>query len=86
MALLAFDIDKPGTPETIIQLMAQAQRQKTAGELNAAILESLSQGRESKLVALVRLLCWGEAMLDRRADFPMLDLKSGLVGSSPDTP
>ena len=36
---------------------------KTAGEVNAAILESFSQGKESKLVALLKLLCWGESML-----------------------
>ena len=81
MALLAFDINNPGTPESIVELMAQSQRQKTAGELNAAILESLSQGRETKLVALVRLLCWGEAMLDKVASFPKADLRSGLVAS-----
>lgn len=43
---------------------------KTAGEVNAAILESLSQGKESKLVGLLKLLCWGETMLDERAEFP----------------
>ena len=80
MALLAFDIDNPGTPEPIIELMTQSQRQKTAGELNAAILESFSQGRETKLLALVRLLCWGESMLGKKADFPTADLKSGLMG------
>lgn len=79
MALLAFDIDSPNVPHAIVELMAQSQRQKTAGELNAAILESLSQGKESKLVGLVRLLCWGEAMLERKAEFPRADLQSGLV-------
>lgn len=84
MALLAFDINNPGTPEPIIELMTQSQRQKTAGELNAAILESLSQGRETKLVALVRLLCWGESLLEKRAEFPAVDLRSGLIGSTDD--
>ncbi|KAG8856578.1 hypothetical protein FRB96_006338 [Tulasnella sp. 330] len=78
MALLAFDIDGPNVPPMIVELMGQNQRQKTAGELNAAILESLSQGKESKLVGLVRLMCWGEAMLEKRADFPHADLQSGL--------
>jgi hypothetical protein len=43
---------------------------KTAGEVNAAILESLSQGREAKLVALLKLLQWGETLLEERAEFP----------------
>ncbi|KAG8891427.1 hypothetical protein FRC01_014705, partial [Tulasnella sp. 417] len=52
MALLAFDVDNTGTPDQIVELMAQSQRLKTAGELNAAILEALNQGRETKLLAL----------------------------------
>ncbi|KAG8947966.1 hypothetical protein FRC04_010163 [Tulasnella sp. 424] len=79
MALLAFDVDNTGTPDQIVDLMAQNQRLKTAGELNAAILEELNQGRETKLLALVRLLCWGESMLDKRAEFPKADLKSGMI-------
>ena len=47
---------------------------KTAGEVNAAILESLSQGREAKLVALLKLLQWGEALLDERAEFPKVKM------------
>lgn len=43
---------------------------KTAGEVNAAILESLSQGREAKMVGLLKLLQWGEALLEERAEFP----------------
>ncbi|KAG8928802.1 hypothetical protein FRC03_012686 [Tulasnella sp. 419] len=80
MALLAFDTTNPATPSNIVELMTQAQRQRTAGELNAAILESMSQGREPKLLGLVRLLCWGESMLEKRADFPHADLGSGLNG------
>jgi hypothetical protein len=47
-----------------------AQRQRTANELNTAILESTSQNKEAKLVGLIRLLVWGETMLQERADFP----------------
>ena len=43
---------------------------KTAGEVNAAILESMSQGKEVKLVGLLKLLCWGETMLEEKAEFP----------------
>lgn len=78
MALLAFDIDNPNTPAPILELMGQEQRAKTASELNAAILSSFSQGQETKLLALVRLLCWGESMLTKKADFPAADLASGL--------
>jgi hypothetical protein len=69
MALLAFE-SSPSAPPEIAELLSPAQRMKTAGEVNAAILESLSQGKEVKLVGLLKLLCWGESMLEERIDFP----------------
>ncbi|KAJ6509452.1 lish motif-containing protein [Mycena vitilis] len=69
MALLAFD-SAPTAPSGIAELLSPAQRMKTAGEVNAAILESLSQGKEVKLVGLLKLMSWGESMLDERAEFP----------------
>ncbi|KIJ45524.1 hypothetical protein M422DRAFT_29659 [Sphaerobolus stellatus SS14] len=79
MALLAFD-SLPNAPPNIAELLSQAQRLRTAGELNAAILESLSQGKEAKLLALIRLMVWGESLLAREnVAFPRVDLKSGLT-------
>jgi glucose-induced degradation protein 8 len=72
MALLAFE-SSSSTPAAISELLSPAQRMKTAGEVNAAILESLSQGKEIKLVGLLRLLSWGEQMLEEKAEFPRLD-------------
>lgn len=69
MALLAFD-SISSAPSAITDLLSPAQRMKTAGEVNAAILESFSQSKEVKLVQLLKLLCWGENMLSERADFP----------------
>ena len=69
MALLAFE-SSPQMPSSVSELLAPAQRMKTAAEVNAAILESLSQGKEAKLVGLLRLLFWGEAMLEERAELP----------------
>jgi hypothetical protein len=69
MALLAFD-SAPNAPSAIADLLSPAQRMKTAGEVNAAILESMSQGKEVKLVGLLKLLCWGETMLEEKAEFP----------------
>jgi hypothetical protein len=69
MALLAFE-SSPSVPESLAELLSPEQRMKTAGELNAAILDSLSYGKEAKLVALIKLFCWGESMLAERADFP----------------
>lgn len=69
MALLAFE-SSPLAPPAISELLSPAQRTKTAGEVNSAILESLSQGKEAKLVGLLRLLCWGENMLGEHAEFP----------------
>ncbi|PBL01251.1 lish motif-containing protein [Armillaria gallica] len=69
MALLAFESTST-TPTPISDLLSPAQRLKTAGEVNAAILESLSQGKEVKLVSLLKLLSWGETTLETRAEFP----------------
>ncbi len=71
MALLAFD-SSSSTPTAIAELLSPAQRLKTAGEVNAAILESLSQGKEVKLVGLLKLMGWGESTLEQRAEFPKL--------------
>ncbi|KAF9040528.1 CTLH/CRA C-terminal to lish motif domain-containing protein [Panaeolus papilionaceus] len=76
MALLAFD-SAPHVPEGIADLLSPAQRLRTAGEVNAAILDSLSQGNEVKLGGLLRLLCWGEKMLEERAEFPKLNVIDG---------
>ncbi|KAF9568480.1 hypothetical protein CPC08DRAFT_702494 [Agrocybe pediades] len=76
MALLAFE-SAPGAPPAIAELLSPAQRLKTAGEVNAAILESLSQGKEVKLVGLLKLLCWGETLLGEKAEYPKLNVLSG---------
>ncbi|KIM75398.1 hypothetical protein PILCRDRAFT_827309 [Piloderma croceum F 1598] len=78
MALLAFEASA-SSPQAISELLSPAQRMKTAGEVNAAILESLSQGKEVKLVGLLKLLCWGESMLEERIEFPKVDLREGLL-------
>jgi len=70
MALLVFDSTGPPTPSAIAELLSPAQRLKTAGEVNAAILESVSQGKEVKLVGLLKLLCWGESLLSEKVEFP----------------
>ncbi|KAI6162117.1 CTLH/CRA C-terminal to lish motif domain-containing protein [Pisolithus thermaeus] len=78
MALLAFDTTS-SPPPAITDLLSPAQRMKTAGEVNAAILESFQSGKEVKLVQLLKLLCWGENMLDERAEFPKVDVRGGLT-------
>jgi len=79
MALLAFE-SLPSAPPNIAELLTQAQRLRTAGELNAAILESLSQGKEAKLIALIRLMVWGESLLAKEnIEFPRVDLRTGLT-------
>lgn len=71
MALLAFD-SSSAAPSSISELLSPAQRLKTAGEVNAAILESFSQGKEVKLEGLLKLMGWGEATLEQHAEFPKL--------------
>lgn len=80
MALLAFDsslsangsgsANNPNAPPPHIQeLLLPAQRQRTAGQLNAAILTSQSHGKDPKLPNLLRMMIWGESLLSTRADF-----------------
>lgn len=69
MALLAFD-SSSSAPSAITELLSPGQRMKTAGEVNAAILDSFSQGKEAKLLQLMKLHHWGESMLSERAEFP----------------
>lgn len=90
MALLAFDIPKSGplssgplaAPPHVAELLAPSQRLKTAGELNAAILASQSQGRDPKLPQLIKMLQYGEELLGTdgpgKWDFPRLDLEGPL--------
>lgn len=84
MALLAFDTSSMsgnGTnaagsssstnapPPHIQELLLPAQRQRTAGQLNAAILTAQSHGKDPKLPRLLRMMMWGESLLSGRADF-----------------
>ncbi|KAL0578709.1 hypothetical protein V5O48_003265 [Marasmius crinis-equi] len=62
MALLAFE-RCDAKPDGIGDLLSAGQRLKTAGEMNGAILESLSQGKEAKLESLLKLMAWGQKML-----------------------
>eukprot|EP00184_Porphyridium_aerugineum_P006270 CAMPEP_0184700550 /NCGR_PEP_ID=MMETSP0313-20130426/14250_1 /TAXON_ID=2792 /ORGANISM="Porphyridium aerugineum, Strain SAG 1380-2" /LENGTH=233 /DNA_ID=CAMNT_0027160273 /DNA_START=10 /DNA_END=711 /DNA_ORIENTATION=+ len=73
MALLAFD-DPSKSP--LAELLDQSQRQKTASELNAAILTSQSHERNAKLPGILKLLSWSEAQLSKHATFPRLVLES----------
>lgn len=101
MALLAFELPRQATASTvsgggkkttlevpphITELLAPAQRLRTAGELNAAILASQSQGREPKLPQLIKMLSFGESILAKEAkiSFPRLDLVGALQLSSTD--
>ncbi|EIE21641.1 hypothetical protein COCSUDRAFT_33734 [Coccomyxa subellipsoidea C-169] len=77
MALLAFE-DTRSSP--VADLMDISQRQKTASELNAAILSSQCQEREPRLPGLLKLLLWAQNQLDSKAIYPRMDdLVSGTL-------
>ena len=88
MALLVFDMPNAaagpkGTlepPTYVSELLTPTQRLKTAGELNAAILASQSQGKDPKLPQLLKILSFGEYWLGPdgagKVGFPHLDLSS----------
>jgi len=83
VALLAFE-DAKTSP--VGELMDVAQRQKTASELNAAILSSQGQEREPRLLLLLKMMLWAQQQLDDKASYPHItDLATASlsdVGSS----
>lgn len=85
MALLAFN-DAKSSP--VGCLMENAQRQKTASELNAAILQSQCVEKEPRLIMLVKTMLWSQGQLEEKCTFPMLtDLVTGQLsepGAKPD--
>ncbi|KAJ2358452.1 hypothetical protein IWW50_000996 [Coemansia erecta] len=70
MALLAFEV----TGESpLAELLDFEHRQKTANELNAALLAAHSQPREPKLPALLQLLAWTQEQLDEKVNYPRIN-------------
>eukprot|EP00879_Flechtneria_rotunda_P005177 GHRR01005459.1.p1 GENE.GHRR01005459.1~~GHRR01005459.1.p1 ORF type:complete len:230 (+),score=84.88 GHRR01005459.1:272-961(+) len=69
VSLLAFE-DAKGSP--VGDLMEVAQRQKTASELNAAILSSQGQEREPRLLLLLKMMLWAQLQLDEKANYPRI--------------
>lgn len=78
MALLAFE-DVSKCP--VADLLAPAQRQKTASELNAAILTNQCQEKDPKLPALLKLLLWTQDQLKEYADFPEMDIQKAVLAT-----
>ncbi|KAG2220268.1 hypothetical protein INT45_009883 [Circinella minor] len=70
MALLAFQNvqDSP-----VSDLLHSGQRQKTASELNAAILVSQSREKDPKLPSLLKMLVWSQDQLDERMIYPRIE-------------
>jgi hypothetical protein len=82
MALLAFD-DPASSP--LGELLSPAQRERTAAQLNAAVLSSTGQEREARLPGLLRLVLWAQRQLSERADFPqVVDLATARLSSDPE--
>jgi glucose-induced degradation protein 8 len=67
VALVAFS-DPSQCP--VGNLLAMAQRQRTANELNAAILEKFDQEQEPRLTSMLKILTWGQEKLAAKVDFP----------------
>jgi glucose-induced degradation protein 8 len=54
-------------------LLEPAQRQRTANELNAAILASQSNAERPKLPNMLKFLVWAQEQLSEKANFPQID-------------
>ena len=82
MALLAFDHIQTCP---VSDLFEASQRQKTASELNAAILSAQSQDKDPKLPSLLKMLTWAQVrnmskiteFVGGKSQFPK-DSKSGV--------
>ena len=61
-------------PPALADLLQPAQRQRTASEVNAAILTSQHHGPAPKLPDLLRLMAWGEELLSTKVAFPRLQM------------
>ncbi|OAE30231.1 hypothetical protein AXG93_4295s1870 [Marchantia polymorpha subsp. ruderalis] len=70
VALLAFE-DTASCP--VGELLDVSQRQKTASELNAAILTSQSHEKDPKLPSLLKMLIWAQNQLDEKASYPRIN-------------
>ncbi|GJQ15507.1 hypothetical protein GpartN1_g7298.t1 [Galdieria partita] len=80
MALLAFE-DRTSSP--VGYLLQQSQRQKTASELNQAILTSLAQEKDPRLPSLLKTLLWAQEQLKSKAIFPEMDITTGVLSDPP---
>lgn len=69
MALLAFD-DVSKSP--VGHLMEAGQRQKTASEVNAAILSTFCQDKDPKLPIMLKMLVWAQNQLEEKVRFPKM--------------
>lgn len=69
MSLLAFE-DPFTSP--VSDLLDHSQRQKTASELNAAILTAQCQEKDPKLPSLLKMLSWAQTMLDEKLAYPRI--------------
>ncbi|MCO5578958.1 hypothetical protein L7F22_032809 [Adiantum nelumboides] len=70
VALLAFE-DTSSCP--VGELLDVSQRQKTASELNAAILTSQSHEKDPKLPGLLKMLIWVQNQLDEKVSYPRIN-------------
>ncbi|KAH7442429.1 hypothetical protein KP509_03G088100 [Ceratopteris richardii] len=70
VALLAFE-DTSSCP--VGDLLDVSQRQKTASELNAAILTSQSHEKDPKLPGLLKMLIWVQKQLDEKVSYPRIN-------------
>eukprot|EP00842_Homolaphlyctis_polyrhiza_P004372 jgi/Hompol1/4936/HPOL_000456-RA len=70
MALLAFE-DTFKSP--VGDLLDHSQRQKTASELNAAILTAQCQEKDPKLPSLLKMLVWAQNQLEEKMVFPKIN-------------
>lgn len=90
----AKEVESPALPASLSALLLPAQRQRTAAAVNAAILRSQSHGSEPKLPNLLKMLAYGEDLLQSKVvSFPRLDMSdllskaksNGIVAANGDT-
>lgn len=84
MALFAFD-DPVESP--VADLLGPLQRQKTASEVNVAVLASQNQEQDPKLPSLIKMVSWAQSQLLEKLSFPVIaDFNSGELVLTPSQP
>lgn len=83
MALMAFENASKISVEEVKELLNDKQRRKTANELDAAVLKSLSDEKCPSLPSILKMLMLEQNQLDEKVSYPRIN---NIVGATLEGP